>query len=210
MMLSRFATVLSRRGGASVPASSISIAARSITTHSQLPEEHKMIYEMCRKFADEELAPNAGKWDQNHEFPKEAVTQLSELGLMGLCTPEECGGSGLDAMSYAIAMEEISRGCASVGVIMSAHNSLFLSPIQSFGTPAQHEQWITPFTGSDGLKVGCFGLSEPGNGSDAGAASTTAVKDGDSWIINGTKAWITNAHEASAALVFATTDKSLK
>ena len=95
---------------------------------------------------------------------------------------------------------------------MSAHNSLYLYPIQTFGTPAQHEQWITPFTGSssDGLKVGCFGLSESGNGSDAGAAATTATKDGDSWIINGTKAWITNAHEASAAVVFATTDKSLK
>jgi butyryl-CoA dehydrogenase len=217
-MLSRFATItrstLSRRGGAS--ATSIAnianhTATRSITTHSQLPEEHKMIYEMCRKFADEELAPHAGKWDKQHEFPTEAITHLAELGLMGISTPETCGGSGLDAMSYAIAMEEISRGCASVGVIMSAHNSLYLYPIQTFGTEAQHEQWITPFAGgADGLKVGCFGLSESGNGSDAGAASTTATKDGDSWIINGTKAWITNAHEASAAVVFATTDKSLK
>ena len=102
---------------------------------------------------------------------------------------------------------------------MSAHNSLYLYPIQTFGTPAQHEQWIAPFTGcssdssdNDGLKIGCFGLSESGNGSDAGAAMTTATKDDgdDSWIINGTKAWITNAHEASAAVVFATTDKSLK
>lgn len=187
------------------------VAARSITSHSQLPEEHKMIYEMCRKFADEELAPNAGKWDQKHEFPTDAVTQLSELGLMGINTPEECGGSELDALSYAIAMEEISRGCASVGVIMSAHNSLYLYPVQAFGTPEQHEKWVTPFAGGgEGLKIGCFGLSEPGNGSDAGAASTTATKDGDDWIINGTKAWITNAHEASAAVVFATTDKSLK
>jgi len=183
---------------------------RSITTHSQLPEEHKMIYEMCRNFADNELAPNAGKWDQKHEFPKEAVTQLGELGLMGINTPEENGGSGLDAMCYAIAMEEISRGCASVGVVMSAHNSLYMYPVQTFGTPEQHDKWITPFTCSDQLKVGCFGLSEPGNGSDAGAASTTAIKDGDDWIINGTKAWITNAHEAKAAVVFATTDKSLK
>lgn len=82
---------------------------RSVTTHSQLPEEHKMIYEMCRKFADEELAPNAGEWDQKHAFPTDAVNQLSELGLMGINTPEECDGSGLDALSYAIAMEEISR-----------------------------------------------------------------------------------------------------
>jgi butyryl-CoA dehydrogenase len=188
----------------------VRVASRSITSHSQLPEEHKMIHEMCRRFADEELAPNAGQWDQKHEFPMDAVTQLSNLGLMGINTPEEWGGSGLDAMSYAIAMEEISRGCASVGVIMSAHNSLYLYPVLTFGTPGQHEKWVTPFAGSEGLKVGCFGLSEPGNGSDAGAASTTATKDGDDWILNGTKGWITNAHEASAAVVFATTDKSLK
>jgi butyryl-CoA dehydrogenase len=136
------------------------------------------------------------------------------LGLMGINIPEENGGSGLDAMSYAIAMEEISRGCASVGVIMSAHNSLYLYPIQAFGTPAQYDQWITPYAQGGGdseeLKIGCFGLSEPGNGSDAGAATTTATRDGDDWILNGTKAWITNAHEATAAIVFATTDKSLK
>jgi butyryl-CoA dehydrogenase len=205
-MLSRLAPSLSRRPRLLQAATT----TRSITSHSQLPEEHKMIHEMCRKFADEELAPNAGAWDQKHEFPTDAVTQLAELGLMGICTPEENGGSGLDALSYAIAMEEISRGCASVGVIMSAHNSLYMYPIQAFGTPEQHDQWITPYVGSDGLKVGCFGLSEPGNGSDAGAATTTAIQDGDDWIVNGTKAWITNAHEASAAVVFATTDKSLK
>lgn len=170
-----------------------------------------MVYEMCRKFAEEELAPNARGWDMAHSFPTAAVTQLAELGLMGINTPEGLGGSGLDAMSYAIAMEEISRGCASVGVIMSAHNSLYLYPIQAFGNPAQHEEWIAPYVAAgDGLKIGCFGLSEPGNGSDAGAASTTATKDGDGWIINGTKAWITNAYEANAAVVFATTDKSLK
>ena len=171
-----------------------------------------MVHEMCRKFADEELAPNAGGWDQKHEFPQNAVEQLAELGMMGINAPEEYGGSGLDAMSYAIAMEEISRGCASVGVIMSAHNSLYMYPVDAFGTPEQHEQWLAPYTGTseEGLKIGVFGLSEPGNGSDAGAASTTATKDGDDWIINGTKAWITNAYEAGAAVVFATTDKSLK
>jgi len=134
--------------------------------------------------------------------------------MMGIGSSADYGGSELDAMSYAIAMEEISRGCASVGVIMSAHNSLFLYPVQTYGTPEQKEQYVTPYAtcadGSDNLWIGCFGLSEPGNGSDAGAASTTAVLDGDEWIINGTKAWITNAHEASAAVVFATTDKTLK
>ena len=134
--------------------------------------------------------------------------------MMGISSPGDYGGSELDAMSYAIAMEEISRGCASVGVIMSAHNSLFLYPVQTFGSPELKEQYVTPYAtcsdGSGNLKIGCFGLSEPGNGSDAGAASTTAVLDGDEWVINGTKAWITNAHEASASVVFATTDKSLK
>jgi len=178
-----------------------------------LPEEHQMIYDMCRRFAEEEIAPNASKWDKNHEFP-DKVKDMADLGLMGLNTPEEYGGTGLDAMSYAIAMEEISRGCASMGVIMSAHNSLYLYPIQAFGTHEQKEEWVTPYakcnTGEGPLKIGCFGLSEPGNGSDAGAASTTATLDGDEWIINGTKAWITNAHESGAAVIFATTDKSLK
>lgn len=205
-MFSRFSISLSRR-----MATTAQFGCRSITTHSQLPEEHKMIYDMCRKFADEELAPNAGEWDKKHEFPSDAVAQLAELGLMGINVPESIGGVGLDALSYAIVMEEISRGCASTGVICSAHNSLYLYPIVAFGNPEQHDKWVTPFAGgSESLQVGCFGLSEPGNGSDAGAASTTATRDGDDWIINGTKAWITNAYEASAAVVFATTDKSLK
>lgn len=142
------------------------------------------------------------------------ISLQAELGLMGINTSGEHNGSELDALSYAIAMEEISRGCASVGVIMSAHNSLYLYPIQAFGSQQLQEEFVAPYAacvdGGDKLKVGCFGLSEPGNGSDAGAASTTAVLDGDEWVINGTKAWITNAHEAGAAVVFATTDKSLK
>lgn len=134
--------------------------------------------------------------------------------MMGLNTSGDYNGSELDALSYAIAMEEISRGCASVGVIMSAHNSLYLYPVQTFGSDALKEEFVAPYAacsdGAGGLKVGCFGLSEPGNGSDAGAATTTATLDGDEWIINGTKAWITNAYESSAAVVFATTDKSIK
>jgi butyryl-CoA dehydrogenase len=190
---------------------------RQYTTHEALPEEHRMLYEMTRKFADEELAPNAGEWDKKHEFPATAVKHLAELGLMGINVSTEYGGSELDALSYAIAMEEISRGCASVGVIMSAHNSLYLWPVTAYGTDEQKEAWAAPYAAcvddSDGqkLNIGCFGLSEPGNGSDAGAASTTATQQADgSWIVNGTKAWITNAHEASAAIVFATSDKSKK
>eukprot|EP00571_Detonula_confervacea_P004722 CAMPEP_0172314102 /NCGR_PEP_ID=MMETSP1058-20130122/21660_1 /TAXON_ID=83371 /ORGANISM="Detonula confervacea, Strain CCMP 353" /LENGTH=474 /DNA_ID=CAMNT_0013027877 /DNA_START=60 /DNA_END=1484 /DNA_ORIENTATION=- len=194
--------------------SSIS-SSRQYTTYSQLPSEHQMVYEMSRKFAEEELMPNAGEWDKEHKFPTEAVNKLAELGMMGINCSSDHGGSELDALSYAIAMEEISRGCASVGVIMSAHNSLYLYPIDAFGSDDLKERYITPYTGhgkdeNGRLNIGCFGLSEPGNGSDAGAASVTATEDGEEWIINGTKAWITNAHEASAAIVFATTDKSMK
>ncbi|KAK2102759.1 hypothetical protein P7K49_020426 [Saguinus oedipus] len=122
--------------------------------------------------------------------------------------PEELGGAGLDYLAYAIAMEEISRGCASTGVIMSVNNSLYLGPILKFASKEQKQKWVTPFTSGD--KIGCFALSEPGNGSDAGAASTTARAEGDSWVLNGTKAWITNSWEASAAVVFASTDRALQ
>lgn len=118
------------------------------------------------------------------------------------------GGTGLDYLAYAIAMEEISRGCASAGVIMSVQNSLYLGPLLHWGNDKQKENFVTPF--ATGERIGCFALSEPGNGSDAGAASTTAVANGDKFILNGTKAWITNAFEAEAAVVFATTNKELK
>merc|ERR1711936_620801 len=130
-------------------------------------------------------------------YPDEQIRKMGELGLMGLFAPEEFGGSGLDTLAYAIAMEEISRGCGSVGNIMTAHNSLYMGPIQNFGGEKQMEQYISPYV--DGSIIGCFCLSEPGNGSDAGAASTTAKEDGSGgWVVNGTKAWITNAHQAKA------------
>ena len=155
-MLSRLAST--SRAMARSHVAKTTAATRSITSHSALPEEHMMIYEMCRRFADAELAPNAGTWDQKHEFPADAINQLAELGLMGINTSEENGGVGMDAMSYAIAMEEISRGCASVGVIMSAHNSLYLYPVLAFGTHEQKEQWAAPYSQcvqDDGsLKIG--------------------------------------------------------
>jgi len=114
----------------------------------------------------------------------------------------------LDYLAYAIGMEEVSRGCASCGVIMSVNNSLYLGPLLKYGTDAQKKEFAAPFT--SGERVGCFGLSEPGNGSDAGAAATTARLDGGSWVLNGTKMWITNGFESEAAIVFATTDRSLK
>ena len=127
---------------------------------------------------------------------------------MGMNMKGENNGSEMDSLASAIAMEEISRGCASVGIIVSVHNSLYLDSIDVYGTPEQKSQFINDF--ATGEKIGCFALSEPGNGSDAGAASTTATLDGDEYILNGTKAWITNSHEGSASVVFATADKSLK
>lgn len=133
---------------------------------------------------------------------------MGELGLMAVAVEEKYGGTGLDYLAYAIGMEEISRGCASCGVVMSVNNSLYLGPIMSFGNDDQKAEFGTPYT--FGSHVGCFALSEPGNGSDAAAAQTTARLEGDQWILNGTKNWITNGPDAGAAVVFATTDKSLK
>lgn len=147
---------------------------------------------------------------------------MTEMGLMGINVPGDFGGSEMSALAYAVSCEEISRGCATAGVIMSAHNSLYIAPIVNWGNDAQkvttcmhtelkqpflQEKWVEPWVSGN---IGCFGLSEPGNGSDAGAASTTATKVDGGYIINGTKAWITNAHESNAAVIFATTDKSLK
>ncbi|XP_005987208.2 short-chain specific acyl-CoA dehydrogenase, mitochondrial [Latimeria chalumnae] len=174
----------------------------------ELPETHQMLRQTCRDFAEKELAPIAAQLDKEHKFPADKIKKMGELGLLSLYVPEKYGGAGLDYLAYSLAMEEISRGCASTGVIMSVNNSLYLGPILKFGSEEQKDQWITPFTSGD--KIGCFALSEPGNGSDAGAASTVAHLDGDHWVLNGTKAWITNAWEASATVVFATTDKSLK
>jgi len=181
---------------------------QNVHTFIDLPEEHQMLKEVCRNFAEKELWPIAGEIDKTCRYPDEQVRKMGELGLMGINAPEEYGGSGLDSLAYAVSLEEISRGCASAGVIHSAHNSLYLAPICKNGTPAQLEEWVAPFV--TGEKIGSFCLSEPGNGSDAGAASTVAREDGDNWILNGTKMWITNAHQAEGFVVFATTDKSKK
>merc|ERR1719466_188644 len=167
-----------------------------------------MLRQTCADFATNELVPIAGKVDRECQFPMQVIKYMGDLGLMGLNVSSELGGSELDYMAYAIAMEEISRGCASAGVILSAHNSLYLAPLINFANDQQAEKYIKPFV--TGEKIGCFALSEPGNGSDAGAASTTAVDAGDHWVLNGTKAWITNSYEASASVVFATTDRSMK
>ncbi|XP_049879306.1 short-chain specific acyl-CoA dehydrogenase, mitochondrial [Pectinophora gossypiella] len=182
--------------------------SRCIASLSALPDTYQMLYKTCRDFAEGELKPNAAKYDRDHLYPGEAIKKMGELGLMSIAVPEELGGAGLDYLAYAIALEEVSRGCASAGVIMSVNNSLYLGPVQGWGTDKQKQEYITPFCGGD--TIGCFALSEPGNGSDAGAASTTAKDGGDKWILNGTKCWITNGYESKASVVFATTDKSLK
>lgn len=181
---------------------------RGIASLSSLSETHQMLQKTCRDFADNELKPIAAKIDREHLYPAEQIKKMGELGLMAIAVPEQYGGTGLDYLAYAIALEEISRGCASAGVIMSVNNSLYTGPIEHYGNDAQKQEFIQPFT--SGNQVGCFALSEPGNGSDAGAASTTATLNGDKYILNGTKAWITNGYEADAAVVFATTNKELK
>jgi len=175
---------------------------------SFLSDEHEQVREMVRNFAESSILPVAAELDRTHAYPGAIVKELAELGLMGMNVGEARGGSGMDSLSYAIAMEEISRACASTGVVTSAHNSLYCAPVDANCAESQVDEWLLPFAA--GQKVGCFGLSEPGNGSDAGAASTTARDAGDFWVLNGRKAWITNAAQADAALVFATTDKAKK
>lgn len=181
---------------------------RSIACLSALSETHQMLQKTCRDFADNELVPIAAKIDREHLYPAEQIRKMGELGLMAVAVEEKYGGTGLDYLAYSIAMEEISRGCASAGVIMSVNNSLYTGPIERYGNEEQKQKFIVGYT--DGTKVGCFALSEPGNGSDAGAASTVATLKGDRWVLNGNKCWITNAYEAESAVVFATTDKGLK
>ena len=176
----------------------------------ELSEEQRMLQQTCRDFAENELKPHAAKWDEEKRFPKEIIPQLRDLGLMGVAVPEEWGGSDMDNIAYAVAMEEVSRGCASTGVIMSVNNSLYCDPVLRYGNDAQKERWLSPY--ASGQKLGCFGLTEPQAGSDAAAQKTMAVRDGEGWVLNGTKSWITNAPNADAALIFAMTepDKGVK
>ncbi len=172
----------------------------------QLTEEQQMMKEMAHKFADNRVKPGAAERDRTHEFPVDILKECAELGFMGVAVPEEWGGAGMDYLSYAIMMEEISRACASTGVILSVNNSLVCDPLMKFGTDAQKEKYLKPL--AMGEKLGCFALTEPGAGSDAGATKTSAVKDGDHYIINGTKIFITCATHADVCIMFASTDKS--
>ena len=172
----------------------------------ELTDIQREIQKLTRDFAARELIPNARKWDEHHEWPTDAVKKLAELSLLGVAVPQEYGGAGLDNVCYAIGMEEISRGCASTGVIMSVNNSLYCDPVMKFGTEEQKKEFLTPF--AHGEKLGCFGLTEPQAGSDAAAQQTVAVKKGDEYVINGSKNWITNGPKADAIVLFTMTDKA--
>ena len=172
-------------------------------------EEQSLLREMVRDFAENEIAPSAKERDEEERFDRGLMFgKLAELGLTGIVFPEEYGGAGADYISYAIAVEELSRVCASTGVTLSAHLSLGSNPIYLFGSETQKKQFLVPL--AEGRKMGAFGLTEPSAGSDAGGTRTTAVKDGESWILNGTKIFITNAGEAEIYVVFARTDKDAK
>jgi butyryl-CoA dehydrogenase len=171
-----------------------------------LTEEQRMIQDTAREFARKEVLPKAAELDENSRFPEELIRQMAELGFMGIAVPEEYGGAGMDNVCYAIAMEEISRACASTGVIMSVNNSLACDPILKFGSEEIKREYLVPM--ASGKKLGCFGLTEPGAGSDAGSQKTTAVRDGDFYVVNGTKNFITNAPQADTCVLFAMTDKA--
>jgi len=169
-----------------------------------LTDEQQAILDMCKEFAAREVAPVAAEIDREARFPADLVKRMAELGLMGIEVDEMWGGSGMDALSYVLAMEEISTACASTGVIMSVNNSLVCDPLVKFATDAQKDQWLRPLAA--GEKLGCFMLSEPEAGSDAAAQKTIATKDGDGYVISGTKNWITNGPQADTGILFTMTN----
>ncbi len=171
----------------------------------ELTEEQRLIRDTAHDFARTEIAPKAAEIDKSGRWPAEIISKMAELGFLGMAIPEEYGGAGLDALSYAMAMEEISAACASCGVIMSVNNSLFCDPVYKFGTAEQKKDVLTPVAA--GKKIGCFGLTEPMSGSDAQTMVTEAKKTGDTWTLNGAKNWITNGPHADYVLVFAVTER---
>ncbi len=172
----------------------------------ELSEEHKMIQQAARDFANTELLPGVIDRDEKQEFPKEQIKKLGELGFMGMMVDPKYGGAGMDTVSYVLAMEEISKIDASVSVCMSVNNSLVCWGLEHYGNEAQKQKYLIPL--AKGEKIGAFCLSEPEAGSDATSQSTTAIDKGDYYLLNGTKNWITNGSSASTYLVIAQTDVS--
>jgi butyryl-CoA dehydrogenase len=170
----------------------------------ELSDETREIQEMAREFAREEILPGAIERDRTHEFPSELIAQLGEMGFMGMFVPEEYGGAGLDILSYVVALEEICYADAGVGVIMSVNNSLVSWPILNFGTEEQKQEFLAPL--ASGEKLGCYALTEPGAGSDAAAQSTRWRREGEEYLLNGTKMWITNGPQADICVTYAAED----
>lgn len=171
-----------------------------------LTSEQELIRDSIRAFAQERLAPFAAEWDRNHTFPREALKELAELGALGMVVPEEWGGAGMDYMSLVLALEEIAAGDGATSTIVSVQNSLACGIPARYGSDAQKARWLKPL--ARGEMLGCFCLTEPHVGSDASALRTTAVRDGDEWVLNGVKQFITTGREADVAIVFAVTDKT--
>jgi butyryl-CoA dehydrogenase len=174
----------------------------------ELTDEQQAIRTVARDFAEKEVRPIAEAIDREARFPRDTVRRMGELGLMGIFIPEECGGSGGDVVAYALAVEELARVCASHAVIMSVNNSLYCEPVYKFGTPEQKQRFLTPY--ASGQKLGCFSLTEPEAGSDATNQTMLARREGDHYVIQGRKVFVTNGREAHAALVFAQTDRRKK
>ncbi|WP_322513045.1 acyl-CoA dehydrogenase [Chloroflexus sp.] len=172
----------------------------------QLSEDQQMLRDMVRQFAEKEAKPTVAERDEHAIWPTDLVRKMGELGLMGVAVSEEYGGAGMDYVSYAIVIEELSRVDASLGVIASVNNSLVCYGIEKFGTEEQKRELLTPL--ASGRMLGAFSLSEPGAGSDAAAQRTTAVRDGDYYIINGVKNWVTNGDHADTIILMAMTDPS--
>jgi len=175
----------------------------------QLPEDVQEIQALARDFARNEILPGAPARDQSHEFPRELVNQLGEMGFMGMFVPEEYGGVGMSVLAYIAALEEVSYADAGVGVIMSVNNSLAGWPILAFGTEDQKQKYLRPI--ATGEKVGCYGLTEPNAGSDAAAQQTRYDKDANgNYVLNGTKMWITNGPQADICVTYANKDPALR
>jgi butyryl-CoA dehydrogenase len=169
----------------------------------ELTEEQQLLQKSVREFAEAEVKPLAREIDETGRFPRDTFKKAAGLGLTGVAMPEQYGGAGMDHISYAIVIEEISGACASTGVILSVQNSLYCDPIYRFGTEEQKEKFLVPF--ARGEKIGCYALTEPQAGSNAAALTTKAVRKGDRYVVNGTKAWITNGGVADAAVVYVNT-----
>lgn len=172
--------------------------------YTEFTEEQLMLRDMVREFAQKEIEPLAAEIDETCEYPLANIKKMAELGLLGLPFPEEYGGAGMDTISLALSLEEIAKACGSTCLSVAAHISLCATPIYLFGTEAQKQKYLVPL--AQGKSIGSFCLSEAGSGSDAGAAKTTAVLEGDHYVLNGSKLWVTNAGVADYFVVFAKTD----